>query len=353
MNQSIRRICLTATATAAAACGLLLAPASAQTTATTDPVGAMTFDVPDQTDFRFSVPLRQAASFEGVVDSLAGSSVDVGENVGDLVSSPHYLLVSSGSAEGLWSSVTGVSGSSIQLDEEIPGLAAGDGIEVRQFWTFGTLFPEGIDPDFISTNALSPNGFILTNNINQTGINNSPSNVYFYFSDGGTNDGWYENGSFANADDTVLSPETFLTLRNQSGEVIRIVTSGDVLQSPFAVRVVSSASGPRDNKVPVSSPVDISLSSLNLVESGAFAESDNALSPQDFLLVYDPNETGINTSPSAVYFYYTDGGSNDGWYENGTFLPADNVIIRGGSAMVIRKGGGADSVAEWTIPVGS
>ena len=347
MHHPILRIYLTATA----ACGLLLSSASAQTTATTDPVGAMTFDVPDQTDFRFSVPLRQAASFEGVVESFTGASVDVGENVGDLVSSPHYLLVSSGSAEGLWSSVVGVNGSLIQLEEQIDGLSDGDAIEVRMYWTLADLFPSGVNPSFVSTDPYNPNGFILANDLNQSGINNSPSNVYFYYSDGGTNDGWYQNGSFGNADSVVISPETFLTLRNQSGEEIEILHSGDVLGTPFSVRVVASSEGARDNKVPVPVPVDVSLGELDLVGSGAFSKSSDPYSPTDLLLLYDQAQTGINTSPTGVYFYYTDGGANDGWYENGSFDPSDNVVLPGGGAFVIRKGKSSDTVTEWAIPV--
>ena len=69
MNQSIRRICLTATA----ACGLLLSSASAQTTATTDPVGAKQVTIPAG-NYPFSPVFVHANSFVGDISGLSESS---------------------------------------------------------------------------------------------------------------------------------------------------------------------------------------------------------------------------------------------------------------------------------------
>ena len=64
---------------------------NAQTTATTDPVGFMTIDLPVGSDTIVAAPLSKAPVFQGAVTSLNGFVITVANaGLGDLTAAPHY-----------------------------------------------------------------------------------------------------------------------------------------------------------------------------------------------------------------------------------------------------------------------
>ena len=149
MNQSIRRICLTATA----ACGLLLAPASAQTTATTDPVGAVSISIPAG-NTPVGIPLVKSPVFEGTTSAVSegggtttfsfsgvpfeGSSFSSG-----IYPSHMVQIISDGTAKGLVLDIQSNTNSSVVVAGDMKSaFNLGDSVDVsiRPFLTLNDVF---------------------------------------------------------------------------------------------------------------------------------------------------------------------------------------------------------------------
>jgi uncharacterized protein (TIGR02597 family) len=91
-----------------------------------------------------------------------------------------------------------------------------------------------------------------------------------------------------------------------------------------------------------------------LFESGAVAASSDPFAPTDFVFVFDPAATGFNASPSAFYFYYDGSAGGDaGWYDTSDLsMIGDNLLLKAGSSIMIRKGAGsALQATAWNAPL--
>lgn len=71
---------------------------------------------------------------------------------------------------------------------------------------------------------------------------------------------------------------------------------------------------------------------------GGIPVSSDVFNPKGFVLLNDPQSTGINHSASDVYFYHDGSQGLAGWYNNnGTFDNADNVVITPDCPITIRN----------------
>ncbi len=323
---------------------------NAQSVATT-PVGAVTTSVNPNSDQRIGVTLLRPAAFAGAVDAVAGATVS------GLVSVPsfsgaHYILFKSGAAAGQWFQVASATTSSISVSEDLAsaGVASGDTFEVRPFWTLSSLFPSGGGLP-ASADVFSPSGFVLLNDPQAVGTNIAASGVYFYHDGSQGPAGWYNNSDLSLADDVIVSPESSLILRNNSGASVGVLNVGDVPSAVIATSVVARAAGAQDNQVFNPYPSSFTLSASGLTTSGAVRGSADVFSPLDLVFVYANGNTGINSAPSATYFYHDGSQGPAGWYNNGDLSAADSVLIPAGAAITIRKGTGSSAVAEWAPPL--
>lgn len=313
------------------------------------PVGYLTYTVNANSDLKLGIPMEQASSFSGSVASIAAGTIDAGSTVGDLTSSAHYVKLTSGALSGQWYQVTGASGSSITVAEDLAaaGVSADDTFQVTPFWTMDTLLASGGgvpgSPDIFNATAL-----VLTFDPSAVGTNLSTAASYLYYTGSLAPEGWYDSSALTPAGSVVINPDTYIQIRNTTSSSVDVVVSGTVPSSGVALPVVSRSSQQQDNLVYNPYPTSITLGTSNLYESGAVAGSPDIFNPTDLVLVYPSNQSGLNSATSASYLYYTGSLAPEGWYDSSALSPAGDVAIEEGAPVIIRKAAGSDSTTTWS-----
>jgi uncharacterized protein (TIGR02597 family) len=323
---------------------------SSLTAVETDPVGYLTFTAADAADTKFGLPMEQAAVLSTSVDSVASGVVTVSVDA-SAASDSHYLQFSDGALVGQWFQVSTSSATSITVAEDLEalGAAAGDIVRVIPFWTLSTLF----GTDFpVSTDPFTPVAQVLGNDVTGVGVNKAPSSNYAYHdgSSGFIAAGWFDtsNAFGGSVDDQKLAPDTFITIRNQSGSSYSLVLAGAVPTLPLSIGVVADASLRNDNLVYNPYPAAIQLSLSSLID--VVDVSTDPFTPLSEVVVYE-SFSGLNPAPSANYAYH-DGSSGfvpAGWFNTSNAFGGsqDTVTIPQGGAFIIRKGAGTPS-GYWT-----
>jgi len=193
---------------------------------------------------------------------------------------------------------------------------------------------------------------VLLNNLTAAGVNLSSSASYFYHdgSSGFLSAGWYQSGTLGASNSVALSPETYFTVRNQSGGDFDVIVSGAVPVDALGT-TVSSETFTQDNQLVNPYPSGLALDNSALV--AVVNASSNVFSPGDTVVLFENTGTGINRSSVASYFYHdgTSGFLSAGWYQSGSLAASGSVEIPAGGAFWIRKAAGSAQVAEWNPPV--
>jgi len=366
----------------------LLGAAFAQAQVTTTPVGFNTITALDNSDTRFSAPLRRPASYQGLVQSVTGNVITVqglpGWTLNQFVyvsgtqSNTYYASFLSGNKVGMYYTITANDADSGTANVTTftvdpggdtltggSGIVTGDSFSIIPYWTFGTLFPAGQGFAPASTVAGSGNlTQVLVVAPSSIGTNLSATSTYYYYPGNGSNflAGWRTvGGGFNNLkDDNILLPDSPIVIRqNNVGSNATIVTAGSVPQSSRANIIGTLQSNTdQDNWISIEMPVPVTLAQSNLAVSGAFTSATTvAGTGGDQLLVFDDTTAAFNKSASATYYYYPGNGSNfaAGWRKIGggfNNLFDSTAIFQPGSGYVIRKLGGATaSTTVWTIPL--
>lgn len=323
-------------------------------------VGAISIDLPAESDVIVSFPFKQSAEFRGTVesasengglvlsvatDSLTSESFDQASGV-----STHYLVIESGTQMGVHLDIVSNTTSQVTLNGgESAGIQNGDEIAIYPHWTLSSAFPLGVanedadEPGVRSIEVIVPEGVASEGNMIPDGI--------YYFSGGA----WRQVGAGIDsvADSAVLRPGRALVIRNNDGEAKNALFFGEVIDSPIAIPLAESTDYASDNFVGLNRPLAIALNELGLAPGGVFEETTDPENPNDLLLVYSNEATGKNKKPSASYFYY-----NGAWRLSG----GDNGVDRGadtiepGMGIAVRKiqvgSNPQDSnwVNEWELP---
>lgn len=360
---------------AAALC--VAAPLAAQTTnVTTDPVGVLRYVFQADSDTAMSLPLHRPTEFAGGVGTvgsnwitaaaLTNSPINWVDNdwtygVGTNASSTYYAMFTTGALEGAWFQITGNNSNTLFLDTaglaslSGAGVAASNKFEVIPFWTLASLFPngQGITP---AANPFAPETVILLTDQQTPGIN-LPSQELFFYYNGGIGivpAGWYPPGNpFAPAaDDNPLPPDTYFLVRASSTTTTNFVAGG-VAMNDFRTQLGRLQNGTeQDNFIGFGFPIDTTLIGSGLHNAPGFTKSPNPFAPEDIVLVYDQNASGINKPAQELYFYY-DGSIGmvpAAWYEVGNPFGGSkdsNIVFRAGSAVIVRKAAGAASSDGW------
>lgn len=328
--------------------GAVLFTASNVSAVTTDPVGYTTSTVTSNADLLLGVPLSQAPTFSSKVDSVASGTITVTETIPDVTTNAHYVIATSGALTGQWFEVTGSTSSTVTVAEDIEtaGIVATDTFSITSFWTLDTLLPGGGGVP-VTSNPLNIQSFIFVNDTTAVGVNLPIAASFFYF-DNGTTAGWFTAGG-SPAGSNVVSPESYLTIRNLSADSANVTITGSVPTIPLGNDVLSRSAGNQDNQLFNPYPADITLSNTELVEDGAVRATTDPLNILDFVFVYPDTSTGLNPAIVASYFYF-DNGTTTGWFTAGG-TPADSAVIPAGAAIVIRRGADTDATFSWTPPL--
>ena len=317
-------------------------------TATTDPVGVMEANVNDTADQQLGIPFLRPPTFVSAVDTVSSNTVNVTATVPDITTEAHYIHITSGALKGNWYEVTSNSSNSITVAEDLQavGLAASDSFDVRPFWTLDTLLPNGGDiPE--SDDPFNPIALIMLNDPTSIGTNFAAASFYFYHDGSLAAAGWYNNDDLSSAGNTIISPESYITVRNLKESAAPIAITGIVPTVSLANDVVSRSVGAQDNQLQNPYPKALTLANSDLIVDGVVRKSPDPFNPLDLLMIFSQNNLGINSSPASFYFYHDGSQAAEGWYNNNDLSSADFVEIQAGGAFIVRRGAGADEVITW------
>lgn len=269
----------------------------------------------------------------------------------------HYLKFNNGTHDGRWYDIIDNSATSVTIDlngDNIDTVASGDAVVIAEYWTLDTLFPPAEattdwteDPEnpgtwvpnghaivaSVGTRAFERRTELLFPNTAGSGINRSSIASYFIF-----NNQWQQvNGDGSNAGSVIIYPDAIKIIRQRA--VISHPTlyrcSGEVLATNFSIPLHTQIDGPRDTFVGLPRPVDLTLSELNLWESGAFVQSvgTRAFERRDELLIFDNSNAALNKSSAVSYFH-----NGTSWLAVGdNATNRDMDIIPAGAGFIIRK----------------
>ena len=330
---------------------------STLTAVETDPVGYISKTVNANADLKLGVPFKRPATFSSAVDSVSSGTVTVSSTVPDVTTSAHYLLVTSGPLLGSWYQVTGYSGTTLTVAEDLQtaGLVTSNTFEIVPFWTLDSLFPSGGDIP-ASVDVFAPVAFVITNDVTTNGINLAPATSYLYHSGEQGPAGWYENGNIGGGlqGDVILSPESYITIRNGTSSLVSVTMSGTVPTVTLANDIVQRLTGDQDNQIPNPFPASMTLANSDLVSDGVITPSVDVFAPGDLLLVFFAAPTSVNPAADKTFLYHSGEQGPAGWYENGNIGGGlqDTFELPLGGAFIVRKASGADTVLSWspTIP---
>lgn len=209
----------------AAACGV----ASAQTSATTTPVGYITHTINNAAGAEsltlIGPSLIQPTEFAGAAAaSPSGKTITFAGGVPTTLGSSYVLEISNGNQEGWWSTVTSSTANSITVNDDFPaGLAADVKISVRKHNTLRT---------FLGSNAAGLTPFDGVSQADEVQIISAsqpgqPLTSYSFVPasvSGEAQDSWYDLGSSTNADNVVIEPGTSVLVK-QFGSSNKTFTS--------------------------------------------------------------------------------------------------------------------------------
>lgn len=332
----------------------------------TEPMGVVQLDLLGNSDTIVSLPLHRLQEFEGRVESVDGETITVLGNPGwsenEFAAGTHYVLIASGSHEGMYYTVLGNNEDTLLLDlvgdnldgvqsEAMDGEGMGDFVKLIPYWTLDTLFPDG-DGVHASSSPLFRSTVILLPDHASAGVDLAADRSYFYYSGTGfQGPGWYRVGNMNDLAGRVrLVPDSYLTVRHNVEEDTRFAVVGAVGMTAFSVPIGTIMANTRqDNFVALPIPVAVTLAESQLFESGAFTSSTSPLFRVDNLYVFDNQTRARFKSASSIYFHYTGTGfAGTGWYRVGDMSRTvdDDEIFQPGHGFIIRKGATPDPVTN-------
>jgi len=347
-------------------CAALPLAALAQVSAATDPVGFVTITTLSNSDTIFATPLAQPEAFRGSVSTLSSSTITASGTPGftpnafvyvaGTQSNTYYLRFRTGAKAGAYYTVTANTANTLTIDlagDLLTGASPGDQFAIIPYWTLGTVFPasavgtafqNSINAALITTQVFFPN-------INATGINVGLAGTYYF-----SGNHWraFVSGETTLVfDDTVLPPDSYVTIRNKNFAGT-ITVMGGVVTTPQTSPVNAFATNKQDNFVALTYPVPVTFNQSGLFTStvsttNAVRSSANAALIVDEVFVYDNTVAGINKSPTTYYF---SGGAWRKFVSGGSLVDSGNdIVFQPGSGVIIRRGvdsAGPRSV-DWTF----
>ena len=305
----------------------------------TDPVGYVSVDLVAAGDTIVSVPMHRAPVFQGIPESIDGSSINFAAGTGIQPENPEYfVMVRSGSLAGVRANVVGVEndGDTLVIDDQVDlsGLNTGEGgdaVQLIPHWTLSTLFPEDLP---IGTQ-------VLVYDRNVAGINKSSVNEYEWFEAGGDfGTVWIDRDSELADDDVIFQGES-VVIRSDAGSSVSFVMAGSVPMAAHRDSLLTTAAGiPQDQHIGLMVPTDVKVGELQDLGFPA--------SPGDQILVFDNSVGGINKSSVEEYEAFEFEGDIV-WINRDSELVGDDDILRAGVGYIFRKAA-TDSPSEvvWT-----
>lgn len=323
-------------------------------------VGAISIDLPAESDVIVAFPFKQSAEFRGVLESASENGSVALTVIADSLTSgafdsqsgipTHYVVIKTGVQKGTHLDITSNTASTIVLSGGTSaGLAHGDEILVYPHWTLSSAFPLGVANEDESEPGVRKIEVIIPEATSEEG-DMIPEGI-FYFSGGSWRQ--VEAGIDAVVDNTVLYPGRAMVIRNNDTVGKNALFFGEVIDAPIAILLSESDAYASDNFVGLNRPLAIALNELGLTTGGIFEETTDPDNPNDLLLVYSLTDTGKNKKPVAEYYYY-----NEAWREvsAGASVDKGTDTIEPGMGLAVRKvqvdSNPKDTswINEWSLP---
>ena len=323
-------------------------------------VGAISIDLPAESDVIVAFPFKQSAEFRGVLESASENGSVALTVIADSLTSgafdsqsgipTHYAVIKTGVQKGTHLDITSNTASTIVLSGGTSaGLAHGDEILVYPHWTLSSAFPLGVANEDESEPGVRKIEVIIPEATSEEG-DMIPEGI-FYFSGGSWRQ--VEAGIDAVVDNTVLYPGRAMVIRNNDTVGKNALFFGEVIDAPIAILLSESDAYASDNFVGLNRPLAIALNELGLTTGGIFEETTDPDNPNDLLLVYSLTDTGKNKKPVAEYYYY-----NEAWREvsAGASVDKGTDTIEPGMGLAVRKvqvdSNPKDTswINEWSLP---
>ncbi len=301
---------------AAAIASALLAGQAVQ--AQENVTGYNVITVPANSDALLSMPFNNKIEASFTVQSKAGTTLTPtgGTTATDFSGGTYYVRFTSGSGEGLWTTITTDNGTAFTL-ENATALAFvnnGDSFRVYKHHTINSLFPEGVKgTSFVDGTEVQ----IFANNVSVPQQNKPPVTAVTYFDGFGWFDGVLDG-------QTLITPETQFTVRNNSANPLTLFHFG--VSSDFRVAVILPDSG--DLQIGSGYGLPFKLAQLGFEGLGGPSSDGREIQ------VFDNAATGQNKPPiTAVTFF-----DGFGWFDG---IADGETVINPSAAVVFRLPAGS------------
>ena len=259
-------------------------------------------------------------------------------------SNTYYAFVASGTKEGDYFTITDNDTNSVTValnGDTLSAVTSGTTVKIVPYWTLGTLFPNG--DGVTATSGFAAATQILLPDTASSGTNLAAAGIYVYSSSAAM---WLKSGESGSANDTILYPDNYFTVRNNTSATTTITVNGAVVVTKLITALTTNASSKQDNFVSMMRPTTVTLNGSGLISSGAFSASSGFVAT-DQLFVFDNTVAQLNKAASRIYTY-----SNGAWRRSGSSGDAGtDAVFTPGTGVIIRKAKNAASTTSmWTSP---
>ena len=342
ITQGLKKFALTASI------ALLVAPAFAQTTATTDPVGYITLAVAGTGggsaaySFR-GLGLTRTVAYQGAAETSVGSTATVVDSeavwTDDQFNNPtgavtHFLEITSGTSAGTTYDIIDTVASTKTLTLAQPLAAAvanGATFKIRQHWTIGSVFGAANEGGLFGGTSATADQVLVWNG---TGFE-----TFYYKTSGLGGTGWRSTASTSvDRSPQVIYPDDGLVLKRNQSAAVNIVLMGSVKtgQTSFPVLVGNNFLS------------NIYAAPMTLGSCGLYTASSTTGLAGGTSITAD--QVSIwNGSGYDTYYYKTSGLGGTGWRSTAsTSVDASPISIPVGASIVVNRKNA--TAFNWVIP---
>jgi uncharacterized protein (TIGR02597 family) len=325
-------------------------PASAQTTATTDPVGFITLKVAGTdgaTSSKISfngLGLTRPIEYQGAAETVGANTLIDNEatwteNQFNGANGKYFVEITTGAAAGTTYDVAATSAATktITLAQNLgANVANGATFKVRKHWTISSVFGNANESGLQGGEDLSAADQILI-------WNGAGYNAYYYQTlppaAGGT--GWRSGTDvFADAGTAVVYPEDGLVLKRFQAQPVNVILTGAVKMGQTSIPIQS---GVNIVSNVYAAPITLQSSQLYKADGSRLTAGEDATSADQVQL--------WNGSGYTVYYYQSlpPAAGGTGWRSGSdVFTDAGSTPIPVGTSFLVKRTNGG--AFDWAVP---